>query len=332
MKNNLRQLATALAVTSLSFGGIHTAVWAAGNDDHDRMNRTSMPDGTMRMDNRWMAEFSVMSMDMDENQDGTSTLTTPEVTSSGFAMASPRMTMDMAMLMLMSPRYGAWQGMAMINYLDKRMKMVNAAGLAQPTMVSGGKGDSELAARYHPSNQLTLHLGLSLPTGSIDEIGLMMGNPNTVLPYPMQLGSGTYDLKPGLILGGPLGRWEWQAQALGTLRIGHNDRGYALGDRLDVDLLASRAFGRGWLIHAGMNYANWGNIDGRDSRINPLMSPYGDPNRQGGKKSEMDLGISFQPLMGVRLGAEYHKALFQDLDGPQMALDATWTLSAKLMF
>ena len=48
----------------------------------------------------------------------------------------------------------------------------------------------------------------------------------------MQLGSGTYDLLPGLTYLGQSDEWSWGVQTIETLRLGRNDEGYTLGDNL----------------------------------------------------------------------------------------------------
>jgi hypothetical protein len=49
-------------------------------------------------------------------------------------------------------------------------------------------------------NTLFLNLGVSLPTGAINESATtpVSGGNRAQLPYPMQLGSGTVDFMPGL--------------------------------------------------------------------------------------------------------------------------------------
>ncbi len=55
-----------------------------------------------------------------------------------------------------------------------------------------GRGD----VRQRQQREANLGLTLYFPTGSIDERGATPMGPNMQLPYPMQLGSGTYDLEP----------------------------------------------------------------------------------------------------------------------------------------
>lgn len=82
------------------------------------------------------------------------------------------------------------------------------------TTRSEGFGDTRVAAliTLHEKWNANVHvtLGVSLPTGSIDEtddsLTPMGGTPTVRLPYPMQLGSGTFDFRLGLTDRGREGR------------------------------------------------------------------------------------------------------------------------------
>ena len=82
--------------------------------------------------------------------------------------------------------------------------------LGEFTTETEGFGDTTLSAliRFFEREHQSAHLnaGFSIPTGSIeetDDILTPMGmRPTVRLPYPMQLGSGTFDAKPGPDLAG----------------------------------------------------------------------------------------------------------------------------------
>ena len=63
------------------------------------------------------------------------------------------------------------------------------------------------------------------------------------------------------------------------------------------------------------------------------MSPTMDPNLQGGTRANLAAGVNFVVpdrfggiLEGQRLAVEFQMPVYQNLDGPQMALD--WTIVA----
>ena len=95
-----------------------------------------------------------------------------------------------------------------------------------------GLGDIKIGALYElwrGEGARVIALGtLSIPTGDISERDeTPMGN--VILPYPMQLGSGTFDLQPGVTYLGNEDRWAWGAHASGWIRPYRNSKGYRLG-------------------------------------------------------------------------------------------------------
>jgi len=72
---------------------------------------------------------------------------------------------------------------------------------------TSGMGDVSVIGSYHletsSGGRLQLSLGLSFPTGSIDEEGDTPRAPgNQQLPYSIQLGSGTYDIPASILYSG----------------------------------------------------------------------------------------------------------------------------------
>ena len=78
------------------------------------------------------------------------------------------------------------------------------------------------------------------PTGVMPSIANVTGGRHYYprdpeqLPYPMQTGSGTWDLMPGATYTGKGASISWGGQAVGTVRLGRNDADYAFGDVLDA--------------------------------------------------------------------------------------------------
>ncbi len=106
------------------------------------------------------------------------------------------------------------------------------------TTGSKGVGDSRLTALYSlPAfgrQRFHVNLGLSFPTGDIDQRGDTPHGLDRKLLYPMQLGFGAFDLLPGLTYLGQSDRWSWGGQSIATLRLGENSNAYTLGNRFMV--------------------------------------------------------------------------------------------------
>lgn len=78
------------------------------------------------------------------------------------------------------------------------------------------------------------NFGISAPSGDIDEKANTPAMNNARMPYPTQIGSGTWDLLPGLTWTFQKGAHSWDARTQGTIRLGDNDNSYSFGDRIEV--------------------------------------------------------------------------------------------------
>jgi hypothetical protein len=303
------------------------------------LHPTNEPVGVMgahtHHEGNWMFSYRWMHMRMQGNRAGTKRLSASEVLGQGYMVAPTRMTMDMHM-------FGAMYGvsddltlMLMLPWLDMEMEHVTGMG-GRFTTEAGGVGDVTLGALYRlgqwGSHQLHLNAGLGLPTGSIDEQDDTPMGTGQHLPYPMQTGSGTYDILPGITWLGRTARLSWGAQALATIRLGENDNDYTLGDRYRMTAWVSHKGASGWGASLRLDAQWWDDIEGRDSKLAPMMAmmvPTADPDLRGGERLDLLLGLGFSPADGIfkghRLAAEWGRPLHQDLNGPQLETD--WTLT-----
>ena len=286
----------------------------------------------------WMLSYRYMHMNMDGNRDGTGRVGTQEVLDD-FMVAPLDMTMDMHMLGAMYGLTDTVTLMAMIPYLDKSMDHRTRMGVTFTTDAEGF-GDAKLTALFtmfdNGAHHVHLGAGLSLPTGSIDEKDDTPAGPDQQLPYPMQLGSGTFDLMPGLTYLGNSGAWSWGGQVLATLRLGDNDRDYSLGDSFDLTAWLARQLGPLFSASLRAKASFWGDIDGADKDLNPMMVPTADPDRRGGSRVDILAGLSLQgpngPLQGHSLSLELGFPVYQKLDGPQLETDWTFIGGWRWMF
>ncbi len=292
----------------------------------------------------WMVNYNFMHVDMRGLRDGTSNVDLNDV---GFMRGRPynymmiptSMTMDMHMLMIMYGITDRLTVMAMANYQVNEMKMLMDMGgmmpiKEEPPMTTRGFGDTEIRAMYRINKCLVGSLGLSLPTGSIDKEFETM-HMTFRDPYDMQLGSGTYDLKPAITYNGVSddGKWNWGGQAQYTWHTAKNDNDWRFGDNLRLTTWLQRAFGpaTSWLRLA---YNDTGRIKGRDPEIQKLLDPMmgapmpdADPDNYGGQRLDGLIGVSYQKG-ALSLGVEGGIPLYQDLNGLQ--LKTKWVLNVGL--
>lgn len=249
--------------------------------------------------------------------------------------------------------------MLMLNYLSKDMRLKTYSG-GMGTDVRGffdtntsGLGDTKLAALislYRDSvHRLHANVGLSLPTGAIDERGevlppmsmgedMMSGMPMLMemrLPYAMQLGSGTYDFEPGLTYYGLGERFSWGAQYRAILRTGENDESYKLGNEHKAQAWTQFLFKPALSASLRLEYKSLDRIDGQDPNImGPVQTA--DPHNYGGDYLSAAFGFNYYGQKGLlkkhRLAAEYSLPVVQDVNGVQMSMDHMFTLGYQYAF
>ena len=206
----------------------------------------------------------------------------------------------------------------MVPVLDISMDHRTRTGV-EFTTESGGIGDVKMSALVgvaaRARQRAHLHLGVSAPTGSIDERGEIPAATNVRLPYPMQVGSGTWNVLPGLTYLGQTDAWSWGAQAIGTVRLGENEYDYALGHRVSTTTWFSRRLSESASASLRLGVDRWGNISGTDPELHPRMLPTADPARRAGSRANLGVGINLygagDTLSGHRLALEILVPVYQ---------------------
>jgi hypothetical protein len=339
-------LAVAVAISPVGVspahaGGHHSTEGGAAEQPNSPLDHA--PIGVMadhvHPKGEFMLSYRDMKMVMDGNRDGTNHVGSQGVFDRGFMVAPTRMRMDMHMFGLMYGITDRVTAMVMLPYIDMSMDHVARSG-ARFTTRSSGVGDTSVnalvsALSTHDSD-LVLRLGLSLPTGSISRRdNTPMGEQR--LPYPMQLGSGTYDLLPGLTFKKREGlQLSWGTQLAGVIRPGSNSKGYTLGNRVSASTWAAWQWADWVSTSLRLRGEGWEDIDGADKALNPAVVPTARPDLRGGKRIDLILGANLlgtgsdsvigDILKGHRIAFEIAAPVYQDLDGPQLETDWVFTL------
>jgi hypothetical protein len=300
-----------------------------------------------------MLSYRYMHMSMQGNRRGSSDISANEiVTTIPNRFANPptmpptlrvvptEMTMAMHMAGVMYAPSDSVTLMAMLNYTDKEMDHVTFAGpmgtnrLGKFTTKTRGIGDTAVSAlvRIPTSGSQQWHatLGISLPTGSVDETDTILtpmnSKPTVRLPYPMQLGSGTYDLITGLTYTDHSGAWGWGGQWRSVSRLGENDEHYSRGDEHRLQGWISYLANESLSLSGRLGYYDRGDIDGIDPAIR-APAQTADPSRQGVRQIDLGLGANYLlPGHRHRMSLELTVPIAQNLDGPQLETDWAITL------
>ena len=299
----------------------------------------------------WMLSYRFMRMKMDGMVNGTNSASSQEVFDANYAVTPESMTMDMHMIGMIHAPTDRLTLMAMVNFVEKEMSMTRKpahgmghmgghGGMMMDGMEGGhhgghaggsfshassGLGDITLGGLYkiHDTDRQRIHLnlGIGLPTAGVEEKEHGM-----LLPYGMQLGSGTWDLKPGITWLGQCDDFSLGAQAMGTIRLeDENDAGYALGDKFDLTAWAARQLNESISASLRISYTNADAIDGHFSSHHSHSSPAFIQGNYGGEFLEGGIGLNFQirqgALKGHRLAIEGIFPMHQDLNGVGMERD-----------
>ncbi len=283
----------------------------------------------------YMLSYRFMHMSMEGNRTDTDRVSTADVLAD-FMVTPLEMPMQMHMFGIMYAPSDVVTLMLMAPYVDISMDHETRTG-GMFTTEASGLGDVSLNAliglkREGGPFRAHLHAGVSLPTGSIESEGVtpMSNGQDVQLPYPMQLGSGTFDLKPGVTLLAMGEAWSWGAQGQGVIRLGENDHEYTLGNRLSLTSWAAYKPLDQFSVSVRGLVQTWGDIDGADpaASVNPMVVPTARTDLRGGTRLDIPVGINlYAPsgaLAGHRLAAELYLPVYQSLNGPQLETD--WML------
>lgn len=304
----------------------------------------------------WMLGYRFMHMDMAGNRSGTKSLSPETIvtTEANRFFGTPGqpatlrvvpkdMSMDMHMLGLMYAPIESVTVTIMAQYIGKDMTAITYAGGAGTTVLgtfdtkSTGWGDTKVngALRLYDdaANHLHASIGISLPTGAIDKTATVLTpsgtTPRMKLAYGMQLGTGTYDLLPGLTYTGHKGPWGWGAQYSAQIPLeDSNGSGYRWANKHNVTAWGSYEWAQWISTSARLSGTSQGKIKGIDPQIVAPMQA-ADPENYGGQELNLGLGLNLIGTRGVltdhRFAIEATAALYRDLNGPQLEKD--WTIN-----
>ena len=227
----------------------------------------------------------------------------------------------------------------MLPYLHKVMWQVDQISGQSYETSSGGFGDLRIVVLHqvfaNRNTRVHLNFGLSFPTGSTtqSQVTPVSGGNLQRLPYAMQLGSGTVDLRPGATYNGAWRFLYWGAQADGVLRAGTNAEDYTLGNAYSVTGWLGGRWSDWFNASVRIDWNQWFNPEGRDALMASVQSPAADAQLQAGQRLDVLLGIDLLlggALNGTRLSIEGGCPVYQDLKGPQ--LRTGWLLNAGLQY
>lgn len=321
-----------------------TTLFVSSAQAHDiRTNSTSRPDdhapiGVMRdhvhKKGEYMLSYRYSFMDMQQNKDGSSDVSDANVLQS-FNVAPTNMSMRMHMVGGMYALTDQFTVGAMGGFATTSMDHLRRNGTSFETE-GVGFTDTRVNGMYEFYNdgahRMQANFGVSLPTGSYDEIGAN----GLHLPYVMQLGSGTYDLLPGVSYSGHASNISWGGQANATIRTGTNNHGYRLGNNYNLTAWSAYKLNRAFSVSARLDGNMWSDIEGADPQFTRIMAPTMNPTLFAGRRLDALLGANFivpeGTLAGHRLAVEFGTPIYEHLDQDRLGTDYRFTLGWQKAF
>ena len=290
--------------------------------------------------NEWMLSYRNMNMGMNGLLSGSKSVTDIDVFTN-YIMSPTSMKMEMHMIMGMYGITDRLTAMVMLNYYTSSMYMsmfmadgynhadmvgmdgMSATSLNNHEMKTSGFSDTKIKFLYglkkHRNYQVLVNLGCNIPSGSIRVKGspTNMMYPNNRFPYGMQLGSGTFDLLPGISYLFQKSRSTFSSQIFSVLHLGYNQVGYKVGNEITLNSW----FAYSWLKNFSTSIRIEGTvsseIQGFDPTLYSFNEPSANPMNYGGVKAFSYLGTTYQ-FKNNRLGIEYGIPIYQNLNGIQM--------------
>lgn len=308
-----------------------------------------------------MVSLRQMSMKMSGNIKGTQKLSDAQVLAeanqfsampmmaANLRVVPQAMDMHMTMLGAMYAPSDKVTLLAMLMQIDNDMTLTTYQGMTGTDVLgrfsskSSGLGDTVIGALIAGGETArgAWHYGLalSLPTGAIDKTAPVLTpmniRPVKRLPYPMQLGSGSYDLKPSLSYNGDWRGFRVGAQASGIVHLNDNDAGYRRGDKFELQGWVMKNLNRWASASLRLDASHQAGLRGRDLAI-ALPVPTAQTGSQGGTMANLSLGVNLIGQTGVlanhRLALELVMPVHQDAKGVQMQRDETLMLGWQKAF
>ncbi len=208
------------------------------------------------------------------------------------------------------------------------------------TMHSDGLGDTRVLGKYRvfsddnlvPTKQFSVIGGLSFPTGSINKRfanSPVTGQNGQILPYKMQMGSGSFDPIFSATFQGATDPFWYGFNATYIGRWHENDQGYEQGDEVKWDLYGMYQFHERALVqlqfnghwedqYNGLPGATLFNGNGIFAPTGQFASPLFDPNNYGFTKVNVSAGVQYQPFPLHVMELLASVPIYQDVNGPQL--------------
>ena len=321
---------------SVTFGASPTpeGPWDATRDDG--VPPAAIRHGQVLEPGEWRFGYRYTNHSLDGLRDGRDDLSRSDVVAEGYTSIADEMIVQEHLFEL---AYGwdercTWVASLPVLFKELDTDLVGGGSIEQE---AEGIGDLQLGVVYDldhdEGRRLRLHVMLGVPTGSFDEEDGGPGGGDVTLPYPMQLGTGTFDLHPGVTWMRKKDGWSWGVQGAGRVHLGENSDDWAVGDSFDFNAWISRTLVNDVVGSLRLQNRSWGDYHGDSDDLDPTVDPLQNPHRQGGMRTDLAAGVAWELGAGRdvnRLELEVGVPVDEWLDGPQLGTDLLLTFGWRI--
>lgn len=202
---------------------------------------------------------------------------------------------------------------------------------------ASGLSDIEATALIElwDKDNIRAHLigGVEIPTGSIEKAGATLRSPSDLLPYEMQLGTGSISIVPGASAAIQNDRATVGAQVKARIRLYDNSRDYRLGDEFAGALWMNFLVNDYFAVTSGLRVLRQGSITGQDPALIPEEDPGADPFFSASTRVDFPVGLNIQMREGLLqntvTSVEFVFPGYQNFDAPRMTGDWGFNVSIQ---
>ncbi len=280
--------------------------------------------GKNMMSKKIMFGYKFGAMEMKSLKNGTNSINHSSIQSLGYSITPLKMSADMHMFSIAYAVNEKFSVMSMLPYIEKKMEMkMLTGGMAGNihSVNSRGIGDLSIAGLFRLSNKSNFKLALSIPVAEFNEKDLNMSGVLKTLPYPVQLGSGTYDITLGYSFQEVFEDWSYGVQANVLKRVDYNSEGWKYGDKREISTWIARPISKSFSVSLGLDVEHQENISGRSANRNNMIPTWSEYNHSHLRVSS-NIGLNYKfPKYKSRIGIQCGTPIYRDVNGPQMEPD-----------
>ncbi|MCP3915623.1 MAG: transporter [bacterium] len=312
--------------------------WTWDGTRSDTVRPHGLAHARMVRDGEWHFGYRFDYASYDGLRDGRDDVSDRDLFAEGYDVAAQDLTIETHTFEVLYGMNERWTAFAQLPYMRKELDSQTDGGGSFDTETDG-IGDLVVGAihslREGDKDELLVNLGLGIPTGSFDEKDRDETGTRRVAPYVMQLGTGTFDLYPGITWTVQEEHCTWGLAGQGRIHVDKNSDDWAVSDSLRASAWVARPWTDRLVGSLRIESLSWGDYHGSNEDLRPDDNPLEDDNRQGGARIDVYSGLAYDLRDSEealnRLELEIGFPIDEWVDGPQLSAEFSLTFSWRIL-